>query len=89
MNAETSPAMHIHRPQRTGGMALRLLAVVALTLTLTISPALAKKKKKKKKKAVASSQIKKTQIESFDAVFTKAKLMDNKVISAERLVAKS
>jgi hypothetical protein len=90
MNAETSPATHIHRPQRTGGMALRLLAVVALTLTLTISPALAKKKKKKKKKkAVASSQIKKTQIESFDAVFTKAKLMDNKVISAERRVAKS
>jgi hypothetical protein len=74
------------------GPGLRLLAVAALTLTLAVSPALAKKKKgkkKKKAKTTESSKIKQTKINSFDKVFDQAKLMDNKVISAENRVAKS
>jgi hypothetical protein len=72
------------------GPAVRLLAVAALTLTLAVSPALAKKKKgKKKAKTAESSKIKRTKINSFDKIFDQAKLMDNKVISAENRMAKS
>lgn len=71
------------------GMVARVCAVLALTLTLGVSPAMAKKKKKKKKKTTTSSKIAKTKIASFDEVFDQAKLMDNKVISAENRVAKS
>lgn len=93
MRVQTVPNSRPPRSAPFGGMAVRLFAILALTLTLGVSPAMAKKKKKKKKKkaktTVTTSKIKRTKIKSFDKVFDQAKLMDNKVISAENRVAKS
>jgi len=83
MSLSTAPNSIATRPVTSGAMMLRLFAVFALTLTLGAGPALAKKKSKK------SSKIARTKIESFDKVFDQAKLLDNKVISAENRVAKS
>ena len=90
MRVQTRPMARPGRTSTMWGPAVRLLAVAALTLTLAVSPALAKKKKgKKKAKTAESSKIKRTKINSFDKIFDQAKLMDNKVISAENRMAKS
>ncbi len=78
-----------HRRRATWHAAgFRIFAVLFLTLALGSGPALAKKKKKKKKKS-KTHMIEMTGIDAFDAVFKKAKKLDNKVRNANRKVRKS